>query len=166
MLHSEAVRLRAAEIELLMASCANYMLTLTSKPGLNAEYTRTKISYFFIAAMANFYGRDWTVKEDFSFPEAHGYLEHPDSNLHYHLLLKCDPSLGYWLEICGQAHWHDQVGRQNFDIQAVALDSLHKAAKYCTKDLARNFRFDDIYRFTDTRKITIGGPTHVPGKES
>ena len=68
------------------------------------------------------------------------FAEHPDSNLHYHLMLRlADPTRHVEFAAIASAFWQEVVagGSMEVGFLATALD-LEKSAIYATKDLWRS----------------------------
>jgi hypothetical protein len=166
MLQVEARKLRANEIEMLVETEPNWLLTFSC--GYQATSTKacSTMTVCFNAFQREFYGRDWTSSRAHQWPVANGYFEHPDSNPHHHTLVRCSNHFGKWVEICGERVWQKFMPRGQLHVIKIQPGEELKVARYCTKDLARYQRFDDIFRYSDTRRRPNDPAKLIVGRES
>jgi len=146
----EAERLRAEWMSTLKELAPNFFLTFNfgyKIRSLNADKPMIK---FFNAIQRKTYGRDWASQFDREWPTAYGFFEHPDTNSHYHVLTRLSGEIGNTLASCGETIWKKCSSRGQLHIEEVR--SPDRVWSYCTKRLATQRTFDDIFIYSDTRK--------------
>lgn len=96
------------------------------------------------------FGRNWAARTDPPWPVGYGFLEHPESNPHYHFLARLDPALGAVAINEGPALWQKIVRTGQLDVQLI-----HKPVGiifYCTKDFLSERARAALFIYSDIRK--------------
>lgn len=146
---NEARRARAHWLCMLKELTPNYFLTFNFGYAVRSIDADKPMRAFFCALQREAFGRDWASQFSRDWPVAVGFLEHPDTNPHYHVLARISAELASVLESDGQRLWKRIRRRGQLHIEEIRNpDRVHS---YCTKRLATRQRFDDVFVFSDTR---------------
>lgn len=163
MLIWEANRLRVHYLRVLQELVPTTFLTFNFGYKIGPISAQKSMTTFFNVMQRRVYGRKWFL-QDHPWPVAYGFFEHPNTNPHYHVLARLEPELMEWAGMHGHAKWQKLQKRGQLDVQEIyAPDGIWS---YCTKRLASQKTFEDVWVYTDMRERTTGKTQLVVGRES
>lgn len=108
-----------------------------------------KMVAFFNALQRKVYGRDWAARKDPPWPIAYGFLEHPLTNPHYHVLARLHASISLSAANQGPPLWQKLVPTGQLDVQAI--DYPYGVICYCTKRYMSDEAYGSMWVYSDIR---------------
>jgi hypothetical protein len=151
-MNSEAAKRMRDQLRLHLARDVKPTHFLTFNFGWKANFKDAdkKMAAFFNALQRKIYGRDWAARKAPSWPTAYGFLEHPHSNPHFHVLARLDHSIGLSVGDLGPLLWLKLVRSGQLDVQVI--DKPFGVICYCTKRYMSDDAYSAMFVYSDTRK--------------
>jgi hypothetical protein len=143
-------KMQTAMRDSLEALGPNLMITHNFGGIFKPQTAISRMGWFYSAVQAQLFGRDWAAQFDRPWPIAYGFLEHPNSNPHYHVLARVCPPLRTAIWNAGEELWRKKVPRGQLDVRLIAPGNKARII-YCTKHLTHAGAFDDMFVYSDTR---------------
>src|SRR5579872_6253988 len=112
--------IRTAYRNQLLELKPNVMVTHNFWGLYGAQAAQNRMRQFYNAIQRKVSGRDWAKQMDRPWPIAFGFREHPDSNPHYHVLVRACPELTAGLLGFGPQLWSLQARHGQLDVQTFA----------------------------------------------
>lgn len=134
----------------LIAHGPNLMITHNFGGIYKACTQMDRMKLFYCAIQAATFGRNWAGQFDRLWPKAYGFREHPNSNPHYHVLMKACPGLAAALTDDGPPLWLKQAPRGQLHVRPIRPGKLNPII-YCTKHLTHRQAWEDMFVYSDTR---------------
>jgi len=136
-------RMRFEFMKFARAIRPNVFLTLGMSPNARVITFHRQADKFIDAVLQHAHGQDWTSLPLANRPRGIGFLEHPNSNPHFHILISCDRKFFESLEVQGAKIWRRLMTHGAFDAQVI--DSEDAVVNYCLKAQFRAADFDNVY---------------------
>jgi hypothetical protein len=146
---SEKQNLRAAWLHVLEKCAPNYFLTFNFGYEIRAINADRPMRTFFNVIQRKTYGRDWASQFDRDWPVAYGFLEHADTNPHFHVLARVSFEIGETLQSQGDRIWKGISRRGQLQVEEIL--SPDRVRSYCTK----RQDFENVFVYSDTRPRVI-----------
>jgi hypothetical protein len=124
---------RAAYIELARSIEPQYANTFTFNRAVNSITGQQRIKGFINSLEREVLGRRWSVFPAHMRITAVGFLEHADTNAHWHTVMQIPLHFRKILRTHGEAAWRDLVPQGELDIEWIG--SKKKWSRYITKEL-------------------------------
>lgn len=147
---SPKARLRSAMIEMIERLGPLVFLTLNLGPSTAPHLTRGTVEHLLQKLEYQARGKRWA-----DFPpdlrlRALAFLEHPDSNPHWHCLLAGPPDLMNVALEFGPSLWRGLVKNGHGDVKPIG--PLKAASRYVTKELYQDWSFESFIAYGPNRK--------------
>ena len=133
-------RIRSALREMIMEQGADYFVTAVFNSETNFGGAWNSLKDWHARIDRRLLGKHWQQKEPDERTFFWAFPEHPDSNLHYHLMVKLsDPAKRMEFEAIADTCWQGIVGSGDMKLEYLqtALD-LVRTVNYSTKDQWRS----------------------------
>ena len=132
--------MRSAVRDWIVAEGADYFVTAVFNRETNFAGAQNNLRHWHARIDRCLLGKRWQKKEEQERTFFWAFAEHPDSNLHYHLMVKLsDPAKRTKFEANAKACWQKIVNSGDMEFRYLATNSdLIDRAGYSTKGLWRS----------------------------
>jgi hypothetical protein len=127
------------------------MRAIFSERQTSIESAHRKISKFFCVMQRKEFGRDWNGQYDRPWPLAFGFVEHPTTNLHFHVIANLCPHFLSGIVSQGREVWEMIQPGGQLDVQPTVGDPTAQII-YATKALLSAEAWDGRFTYDDSRK--------------
>lgn len=114
---------------------------------ISPDRGKAKLSTFFNMLQRKTYGRGWYRDSLTPRPRALGFLEHSESNFHYHVLANLEPSVIQTAFDEGPFIWDKLCGGGQIDAREIY--QIGGAVSYVTKDLRTEKAVEAMFTYSD-----------------
>jgi len=111
-----------------------------------------RIKDFFSMLLRKAYGRGWYRDVLVERPIAYGFLENPEKNFHYHLLVKMSAELAVAVKEHGPSTWHKLCPGGQFDVKDI-YGNLPYLTGYVGKQLQTEAAVKAMFVYSDPNSI-------------
>jgi len=149
------LRMRDAMRDTLAELKPTLMVTHNFLGRYKAETACQRMRQFYCSIQDHQFGRDWAKQFDRSWPVAYGFRQHPNTNPHYHVIVRACPELTVAIAADGPAIWDKLARHGQLDVRRILPGKLDRII-YSTRDLTHDQAWGDMFIYNDTR-------AHRPG---
>jgi hypothetical protein len=123
---------RRAFMEWVLQNRPNLFLTLTLAPQHDFIKCHTQADKLMGSIMQCAYSHDWTKRPARTWPFALGFLEHPYTNPHFHILIRANPRVTKVIRNRSQDIWARLMTHDDVFIEPIW--DANGVVRYCTKE--------------------------------
>lgn len=120
----------------------NLMVTIGAGPAFSPQRLKRDVERHLNSIERRALGPRWAAKPASDRMTAVGFLEHAESNAHYHLLVQAPDRHEEALVVVGEERWRRRHPGGVHHVQRI--DSVPRSARYSTKELWSERSFDAI----------------------
>lgn len=129
----------------------DYMITFNFNNAWSPKYARTKMTVFLNKSHRLVFGPRWRDHTDRPQTKAYGFLENPETNMHYHLLGNFGQRLGWMLTLHGPVLWNELVPSGQLHVRTAIAGTTIFGAHYCSKQSTKTALQDELFLYTEGR---------------